>query len=294
MDRIRPHLWFDKEAREAAEFYVATFPGSRIASIATIPDTPSGDAETVSFELFGQGFMAISAGPMFKFTPAVSFLVSCRSREEVDEYWDGLAADGQELMPLDDYPFSERFGWTNDRYGLSWQVILSPEPEFPQRITPFLMFVGDVCGRAEEAVELYTSLFPGSAVDAMLRYGPADIPDREGTVKRCDFTLDGQRFAAIDSAHAHRFAFNEAISFVVSCADQAEIDRYWQALSAVPEAEQCGWLKDKFGLSWQIVPAAMDEMMTKGSGEQISRVTRAFLPMKKLDVAALRRAYDGV
>ena len=126
-----------------------------------------------------------------------------------------------------------------------------------------------------------------------MRYGPGEEPDRAGTVKHCDFTLGGQRFAAMDSAGSHDFTFNEAISFLVDCADQAEIDRYWEALSAVPEAEQCGWLKDRFGLSWQIVPAAMDGMMTSGSPEQIARVTQAFLKMKKFSLADLQRAYAG-
>ena len=293
-NRIRPHLWFDTEAREAAEFYVETFaPTSTITNTTTIHDTPSGDSEIVSFELLGQGFMAISAGPQFKFTPAVSFLVSCSTRDEVDWLWARLAARGQALMPLDSYPFSDRFGWTNDRYGLSWQVMLAREPEVSQRITPTLMFVGDVSGRAEEAVDLYTSTFPRSAIGTAMRYGPAEQPEREGTFKHCNFTLDDQSFAAMDSAGPHDFTFNEAISFVVSCADQAEIDRCWEALSAVPEAEQCGWLKDRFGLSWQIVPAAMDEMMTKGSPEQIARVTQAFLKMKKFELADLQRAYAG-
>ena len=126
-----------------------------------------------------------------------------------------------------------------------------------------------------------------------MRYGPGEEPDRAGTVKHCDFTLGGQHFAAMDSAGSHDFTFNEAISFLVDCADQAEIDRYWEALSAVPEAEQCGWLKDRFGLSWQIVPAAMDGMMTNGSPEQIARVTQAFLKMKKFSLADLQRAYAG-
>jgi predicted 3-demethylubiquinone-9 3-methyltransferase (glyoxalase superfamily) len=128
-NRIRPHLWFDTEACEAAEFYVETFPASRVANTTTIHDTPPGDSEMVSFELLGQGFMAISAGPLFKFTPAVSFLVSSSTRDEVDHLWARLAAGGQALMPLDSYPFSDRFGWTNDRYGLSWQIMLAREPE---------------------------------------------------------------------------------------------------------------------------------------------------------------------
>ena len=290
---IRPHLWFDTEAREAAEFYVGTFPESRIARTATIHDTPAGDSEMVSFELFGQGFAAISAGPLFKFTPAISFLVSCRSGEEVDRYWERIASGGQSLMPLGSYPFSERFGWTNDRYGLSWQFMLAREPEIRQRITPTLMFAGDVAGRAEAAIGHYVSVFPRSAIGEATRYGPGEAPEREGTLRHCSFTLDGQRFSAMDSSRPHDFSFNEAVSLLVDCADQAAIDRYWEALSAVPEAEQCGWLKDRFGVSWQIVPAAMDEMMSTGSPEQAARVTEALLKMKKFDLAALERAFAG-
>jgi predicted 3-demethylubiquinone-9 3-methyltransferase (glyoxalase superfamily) len=107
-----------------------------------------------------------------------------------------------------------------------------------------------------------------------------------------EFMLEGQWFTAMDSGHMHAFDFNEAVSLVVHCEDQAEVDFYWEKLSAVPEAEQCGWLKDKYGVSWQIVPRDMDEYM-QGTPEQIDRVTQAFLPMKKFDLAALRRAYEG-
>jgi predicted 3-demethylubiquinone-9 3-methyltransferase (glyoxalase superfamily) len=153
MRQITPHLWFDKEAREAAEFYCSIFPNSRITNVTTLRNTPSGDADVVSFELFGQPFMAISAGPLFK--------------------------------------------------------------------------------------------------------------------------------------------FNESISFMVPCETQEEIDRYWSQLSAQPQAEQCGWLKDKYGLSWQITSSRLDEIMRDGSSEQVARVTQAFLKMKKFDIAALERAYRG-
>ena len=153
MKPITPHLWFDKEAKEAAQFYCSVFPNSKITSVTTLRDTPSGDCDVVAFELNGQPFMAISAGPLFK--------------------------------------------------------------------------------------------------------------------------------------------FNESISFMVSCETQAEIDRYWEKLSAVPAAEQCGWVKDKYGLSWQIVPTAMNEMWEKGTPEQLARVTQAFLKMKKFDIARLQDAFDG-
>lgn len=108
-----------------------------------------------------------------------------------------------------------------------------------------------------------------------------------------DFMLENQWFAAMDSAHEHNFAFNEAISFIVYCDTQEEIDYYWNKLSAVPEAEQCGWLKDKYGLSWQIVPAVMDKMMQDQDPERLARVTQAFLKMKKFNLPALQRAYEG-
>ncbi len=154
MQKITPHLWYDKEAKEAAEFYVSVFGGdSKINDVTEIKDTPSGTAQIVSFTLSGQDFMAISAGPMFK--------------------------------------------------------------------------------------------------------------------------------------------FNESISFMVNCSTQMEIDHYWEKLSAVPAAEQCGWLKDKYGLSWQIVPSLMGELMAKGTPEQKARVTAAFLKMKKFNLAELQKAYEG-
>ena len=293
MQKITPHLWYDKEAVEAAEFYASALPDSKVTNVSTLKGTPSGDTDIVSFEVLGQPFQAISAGPLFEFNPSISFLISCGTKEEVDEIWGKLSEGGKALMPLDTYPFSERYGWTEDRYGLSWQVMYRGNGETRQRITPTLMFVGDVCGTAEEAITFYTSLFPDSKVGEIDRYGKGEEPDKEGSVRHGSFSIAGSQFAAMDSAHDHKFAFNEAISFLVYCEDQKEIDQYWDALSAAPEAEQCGWLKDKFGVSWQVVPTDMDEMMAKGSDEQIARVTEAFLKMKKFDLAELQKAYEN-
>ena len=292
MTRITPHLWFDREAVEAAELYVSTFPDSRIIDVSVLRDTPSGDCDVVSFRLFGQPFMAISAGPLFRFTPAVSFLVRCGSADEVDELWGRLSEGGRVLLPLDTYAFSKRYGWTEDRYGLSWQV-MDAGGEHSQRIVPTLMFVGEVCGRAEEAIGFYTSVFPGSKIGDVHRYRKDEGPDRKGTVKHAGFTLAGQEFAAMDSAREHGFGFNEAISFMVGCETQEEIDYYWASLSAVPEAEQCGWLKDQFGVSWQVTPTILGELLGGGTEEQRARVVQAFLGMKKFDIAELQRAYEG-
>jgi len=194
-------------------------------------------------------------------------------------------------MELGEYPWSEKYGWCSDRYGLSWQVIFVGESEIQQKITPALMFVGDVCGKAEEAVNFYASVFRNAKANVLARYGKGEEPDKEGTVKYAAFTLEGQEFGAMDSAHKHNFSFNEAISFVVNCETQEEIDYYWKKLSAVPEAEQCGWLKDQYGLSWQIVPTVLVEMLQDKDKKKVARVTEAFLKMKKFDIKTLEQAY---
>jgi len=293
VQKITPHLWFDNQAKEAAELYTSAFQNSAINNIATIHDTPSGDADIVTINLSGQEFTLLSAGPLFKFTPAVSFLIACESKEEVNTFWDKLSKDGAALMELGEYPFSEHYGWTQDRYGLSWQVMAMGDRKIKQKITPTLMFVGDVAGKTEEAITFYASVFNDSEIGAIMRYETGEEPDAAGTTRHAGFTLEGQEFAAMDSAREHAFGFNEAISFMVHCDTQEEIDHYWEKLSAVPASEQCGWLKDKYGLSWQIVPNAMDEMLKSGEAEAMRRVTEAFLKMKKFDLAELRRAYEG-
>jgi predicted 3-demethylubiquinone-9 3-methyltransferase (glyoxalase superfamily) len=302
MHSIVPHLWFDKEAKEAVGIYTSLIPNSTITNVTTLHGTPSGDCDIVSFELSGQPFMAISAGPLFKFNPSISFHIKCRTKDEVDALWEKLSRGGNVRMPLGAYPFSERYGWVEDRYGLSWQVIFA-DGGMKQRITPVLMFVGKVCGKAEEAVNFYAAVFKSAPVaeaetgtaqaHILARYGKGEEPDREGTVKYASFTLLGQEFGAMDSAREHKFAFNEAVSFIVRCDTQKEIDYYWDQLSADPKAEQCGWLKDKYGLSWQIVPAIMGKMMGDKDQEKVARVTHAFLKMKKFDIDALKRAYGG-
>lgn len=300
MQKIIPHLWFDHEAKEAAEFYTEIFPESRITSISTLTDTPSGDADVVSFQLWGHSFMAISAGPLFKFNPSVSFMVNFdpsldeEAENRINEVWAKLADGGKVLMPLDKYPFSQRYGWIQDKYGLSWQLILT-DPEGDERppIIPTLLFVGDVCGKAEEATAFYLSVFKDTARGIIARYPSGMEPDQEGTVMFSDFKLQGQWFVAMDSAREHGYAFNEAISLLVNCDTQEEIDYLWKKLSAVPEAEQCGWLKDRFGLSWQISPAILEEMMQDPDPQKIARVTQAFLRMKKFDIEKLKEAYLG-
>lgn len=290
MQKITPHLWFDTQAQEAAKLYTSLFKNSQIKNQQTIHDTPSGDADILTISLAGQEFMLLNGGPYFTFNPSISFLVACDSKSEVDSYWKVLSEGGSALMELGEYPFSQWYGWTQDRFGLSWQIMFTGDQKVAQKITPTLMFVGEQYGKAEEAIHFYTSVFHNAKVGHMMRYTKEEATEVEGTIKHAAFTLENMDFAAMDSALAHKFAFNEAISFVVKCETQAEIDYYWNALSADPKAEQCGWLKDRYTVSWQIVPTLMDELFKEQDSHKLAKVTEAFLKMKKFDIEKLKQA----
>jgi predicted 3-demethylubiquinone-9 3-methyltransferase (glyoxalase superfamily) len=300
MPTITPHLWFDTQAKEAATFYADVFPDSFVTSATKLPGSPGGDSEAVQFRVWGQDFMAISAGPYFTINPAISFIVNFDpSRVEnaeglLDQIWARLTDGGQVMMPLDSYPFSKHYGWVQDRFGVSWQLMLTnPDGDPRPTILPALTFVGEAAGHAEEATNLYLDVFGDSQRGQLVRYPDGVGTKDAGTVMFTDLRLGDTWITAMDSSADHQFGFTEAVSLVVRCVDQAEIDRYWTALSAVPESEQCGWLKDRFGVSWQIVPTDMNDMLRDGTPEQIARVTEVFMPMKKFDVAALRAAYAG-
>jgi predicted 3-demethylubiquinone-9 3-methyltransferase (glyoxalase superfamily) len=300
MQKIIPHLWFNTEVKEAAEFYTSLLSNSRIVSTTTLHDTPSGDAESVVFNLRGFTFMAISAGPYFEINPSISFFINFDpskdqdAQDNIDVVWEKLAESGKVLMPLQEYPFSKRYGWVQDKYGVSWQLILT-DPEGDERpdIIPSLLFVDNVCGKAEEAVQFYLSVFKESKLGSIVKYGPGMEPDAADSVMFSDFKLHDTWLTAMDSAREHRYGFNEAVSLVIKCETQAEIDYYWEKLSADPAAEQCGWLKDKYGVSWQVTPTILDEVMQSGDQAKIARVTQAFLQMKKFDIAKLEQAAEG-
>lgn len=297
MQKITPHLWFNKEAVEAAEFYCSVFPNAKITSKTVIKDTPAGDCDIVDFEIMGFGLQALSASSSFKFNPSISIMINFDPSQDKDAYkridkiWEQLSEGGMALMPLDKYPFSERYGWIQDKYGFSWQLIYTdPEGEERPLVIPSLLFVSKDCDQAEEATDFYLSVFQNSKRGTIARYPAGSEPNKEGAIMFTDFKLAGQWFAAMDgSASMHSFAFNAATSFVINCKDQQEIDYYWERLSAVPESEQCGWVKDKFGVSWQIIPANMNELMSNNP----EKTTPAMLKMKKIIIADLERAGKG-
>jgi predicted 3-demethylubiquinone-9 3-methyltransferase (glyoxalase superfamily) len=292
MQKITPFLWFDNNAEEAIQFYTSIFKDSSVGRSTRYGEAGPGKKGTVmtaTFRLAGREFMALNGGAVFKFTPAISLFVECETEQEVDQIWKGLSEGGKVLMELDSYPWSKKYGWVADRFGLSWQVNLAGST---QKISPLLMFVGKQSGKAEEAMKLYASIFNNSRIAMIEKYGKG-TPQPEEAVMHARFSLDGEDFMAMDGGLDHQFTFTEATSFFVSCKAQAEVDEFWERLSAGGEKGQCGWLKDRYGVSWQIVPTILGEMLQDKDPDRAKRVTMAMLQMKKLDIVQLKEAYEG-
>ncbi|MBK6266585.1 VOC family protein [Marivirga sp. S37H4] len=296
--KITPFLWFNTQAEEAVEFYISIFKSGEIQRVSRYGKEgyehhrmPEGSAMAVDFELEGQRFSALNGGPAFPFNPSVSFYITCETEKEADQLWKSLSENGSILMPYEKYDWSEKYGWLQDRFGLSWQVSLGKIKDVGQKITPSLLFVGERFGQAKQAVERYTQIFKHSKVDGILMNEPTKLQSKT-SVMHAQFALNGYKFMAMDSDLAHDFTFNEAVSFMVHCEDQSEIDYYWSELGkgGDPKAQQCGWLKDEFGISWQIIPNVLGQLMTHKDTEKVKRVTRAMLQMKKINIKGLEEA----
>ncbi len=277
-NKIYPCIWFDGNAREAADFYCSLFQNGHIKDH---------NALVVTFEIEGQKFMCLNGGAKYRPNAAISFSVIYETDQEIDGLWQELMEEGNALMPLDRYEWSEKYGWVQDRFGVSWQLTIGKTDEMGQKITPALMYTGDQFGRAEEAVQFYSAIFKPSSTHFIFRYPETDELQK-GKVAHGQLSLLDQKFIVMDSGLDHDFDFTEGLSLVVNCDSQMEIDHYWNKLSEGGEESQCGWLKDPFGVSWQIVPSTLPELMR--DPEKGPRVTKALMKMKKLDIEALRRA----
>jgi len=273
MNKITPCLWFDDNAAKAS-------------------GRPAGSVLMMAFRLEGQKFTVLNGGPHFKINPSISFFVTCDTETEIDKLWKQLSSGGSVLMDLQKYKWSEKYGWLQDRFGVAWQLYLGNKNEVGQTITPSLLFTGRQHGRTEEAVRFYTSVFKDSNIVEILRYETGEI-EPEGTVKHAQYSLNGNVFMAMDSSLDHPFSFNEAVSFVVDCKDQEEVDYYWNELTVGGEESQCAWLKDKFGVSWQIVPKILIEMLSDKDSSKAQRVMMAMLRMKKIIINDLKKAFNS-
>ena len=286
MQKLTVNLWMQGTAEEAGEFYASALPEAKSEIESRYPTEGlldfqqpfAGKALTVSAWVRGTKITLINAGGEFSPNASISMILSFNSdeRDALDATWAALSEGGNVLMPLDAYPFSTRYGWVSDKYGVSWQLMESTEPvQDAARVMPSLMFGGAAQNRAAEAIAYYSEVL-GAKLDSAFPYGQATEVATAESLMFAQFSLGDDLVAAMDSGVAQDFSFTPGVSLEWPCEGQEEIDRVWDALSAVPEAEACGWLTDKFGVSWQIVPSNMGELMERpGAFEHM-------LGMKKL------------
>ena len=294
MQKIIPNLWCNGTAEEASAFYASVLPDTTGGVTARYPATGlpdfqkemAGKALTAQISVDGYDIVLINAGDEFTPNESISFMLNFDPSRDpgagdaLDRTWDGLADGGTVVRELGEYPFSPGYGWIRDRYGVTWQLILTnPDGDPRPFVMPSLLFCGAAQNKAKAFIRKYTALFDDSSMGMVVDYTTAAGPVRADSVMFGDFTLFGQWFTAMDSLDEQDFTFDCGVSLQVNCDDQDEIDRLWDAMSAVPEAEQCGWLADEFGVAWQIVPVNMGEYMTGPDAYQ------AMMGMKKIIIA---------
>lgn len=284
-NNIFPCLWYDGDAKESAEFYCKIFGGKITADTQMV----------INIDLFGQKLMLLNGGPHFQKNASVSFMIICKTESEVQKYWDQLMENGMALMPLDSYPWSKKYGWVRDRFGVTWQIYLDETGNDNQKIVPTLMFIHQNNGKAMEAMKLYTEVFPNSKIGSVLKYGEGvgdeshEIPEN---VQHAHFEIDGYSLFCMDNSYDHQFDFNEGISMVVMTENQEETDHFWNSLTSNGGKESmCGWLKDKYGFSWQIVPKRLIELMNDSDHTKAQKVVQKMMKMQKIVIKDLEEAY---
>jgi predicted 3-demethylubiquinone-9 3-methyltransferase (glyoxalase superfamily) len=286
-NNIFPCLWFNGNGKEAADFYCETFGGKITA------DTPV----VLNLELFGQKLMFLNAGPQFEKNASISFTIVCETENEVHQYWNELIKNGIILMELNEYPWSKKYGWVRDQFGVTWQIYLG-EKVGEQTIIPTLMFIHHNNGQAKKALDFYTSIFPNSKIGGILKYGEGvgnESHEVAENIQHADFEIDTYTLFCMDNSYDHQFDFNEGISIVVMTDDQVQTDHLWNSLLAEGGRESmCGWLKDQFGVSWQIVPKKLLELMNDfDQPQKAQKVVEAMMGMQKIEIADLEKAYHS-
>lgn len=296
MNNFAVCLWFNGNAEEATHFYCNTFKNSRVGTIAKygefskqIPWSPDkGIVMTVQFELDGLKMLALNGGPAYQINPSISMFASCESTEEIDRLFATLAESGSVFMPLQEYPFATRYAWVQDKYGVSWQLMLQPAEH---GIVPCIWFAGNNCGKAAEAIDFYTKQFSSSSIEKIEMAPPTT--EYPKMVKQALVSLNKQKIRLMDANNGSEFPFNPGVSFIVYCKSQNELDDIWNKLSAGGTEVQCGWLTDKYGISWQITPEIIPQLIGSGNSLKSDQVMNAVMKMVKLNIAELQKAFDA-
>ena len=294
MQRIVPNVWCQGNATSVGEFYAAVLPqaSAQVSMSYPMDDLPdfqrdlAGQPLVIDVNVSGYQIRLINAGHEFRPTPALSLIVNMdpllfdggeeEARTRIHSMWAAFAEGGEVRMELGEYPHSKLYGWVEDRFGVNWQLMLSAPAGEPRPLISVQFLFTGARAQAQQAMELYTGLLPDSGAGRVVPHaGNTDA------IMFAEFKLAGQRFSAMDGGTDHHFTFTPGLSLEIACADQDEIDFLWEALSSVPEAEQCGWLMDSFGVSWQIVPGNMGQLMAHPGAYQ------RMLAMKKIIMAEL-------
>ena len=289
MQPLSTCLWFDNNGEEAAKFYTQLF-GGNVGAKAVYTEAsskqagrPVGSTMTVSFEMANLKVLALNGGPLFKFTQAFSFFVSCETEDEINKLWKALNDGGSTRMGLDKYPWAAKYGWTSDKFGVEWQLILSPRT---QKMAPAFLFTNQLFGKGQEAVDFYTSIFPNSKIETIAK------DPQNGTVMHCAFTLNNQPYVLMEGSGVHNFTFNEAFSIIVNCDTQKEIDQYWEKLVQGGGSHgPCGWLKDRFGVSWQVNPTLIEKYAS--DPVKMAKAMTVVMKSSKLNIAEIEAAANS-
>ena len=230
--------------------------------------------------------MALNGGPKFNINSSISYYVYCSNENEISRLFKALSEDGNVLMPLDRYDWSEQYAWVSDKYGVNWQLDID-SLNSNQKIVPALIFGNEKMTQVKNAVLHYTGIFENSKILLEAPY-PESANHPDGTLLFAQYKLNDFIMNSMSSPIKRDSDFSEANSFVVECDSQQEIDYYWEKLGHEGRYSMCGWLADKYGVSWQIVPAILPELMADPKKGQ--RVVQAFLKMQKFDIETLIKA----
>lgn len=272
---IYPCLWFDNNAQHAVAYYCSLFADSSMLL----------DSNPVvsTFVLNGTKLMALNGGATYSINPAISLYVYCGSEAEVLRLYNALSSTGNVLMPLGEYAWSKQYAWVADQFGVNWQLDVD-EINASQKIVPSQLFGQNKHLAINDALAHYITIFKPSSVLLTAPYPESDdVPT--GTLLFAQYKLLGFIFNAMSSNYPHAFDFTPAQSFVITCDTQEQIDYYWERLGEGGHYEMCGWLADKFGISWQIVPSILPQLIA--DPEKGRRVVDAFMRMKKFDIDTL-------
>lgn len=279
-------LWFDHHAEEAAEFYLETFEDTRRKETfyyVTDDHGKIGDTLTITLELAGCEIMLLNGDESFKPTPAISYVVNCENDQQLQFVWERLNSNGETLMPLTNYPELGKFGWTTDRFGFSWQVRLWDNL---QTILPCIMFANQNYGLAQAAMDEWINIFGGKR-NFMIK-------GKEERLRAAGFQLRGQDLIIMDRPEKQAFDFSMANSFYLYYKDQADIDAAWESITKTGKEWPCGWMEDKYGVYWQTASSQLNDMLRDPNQEKAKRATLAMYEMKKIDLAKMQRAHDGI